>query len=86
MPNNISIPGAVAIAILVVLVLIVIVRNKKIPVLRHRNFFSNRKLPPPAAEGVFCVFVRRERKSHKEWFLCTGKRIPCKHGEIMKST
>ena len=27
MPNNISIPGAVAIAILVVLVLIVIVRN-----------------------------------------------------------
>ena len=50
------------------------------------EFFSNRKLPPPAAEGVFCVFVRRERKSHKEWFLCTGKRIPCKHGEIMKST
>ena len=48
-------------------------------------FDKHRKLPPPLAKGVFCVFVRRERKSHKEWFLCTGKRIPCKHGEIMKS-
>ena len=34
---------------------------------------KHRKLPPPMAKGVFCVFVRRERKSHKEWFLCTGK-------------
>lgn len=29
-------------------------------------FDKHRKLPPPLAKGVFCVFVRRERKSHKE--------------------
>lgn len=57
------------------------IKNKKGNVL----FDKHRKLPSPLAKGVFCVFVRRERKSHKEWFLCTGKRIPCKHGEIMKS-
>lgn len=36
-------------------------------------FDKHRKLPPPLAKGVFCVFVRRERKSHKEgkflWML-----------------
>ena len=29
-------------------------------------FDKHRKLPPPLAKGVFCVFVRRERKSHQE--------------------
>lgn len=25
---------------------------------------KHRKLPPPLAKGVFCVFVRRERENH----------------------
>lgn len=27
-------------------------------------FDKHRKLPPPLAKGVFCVFVRRERENH----------------------
>ena len=45
-------------------------------------FDKHRKLPPPLAEGVFCVFVRRERKSHKEvWFLWMMLYYPAKLSE-----
>ena len=58
------------------------------PLLAQKNSFlqERRKNASPCGWRFCCVFVRRERKSHKEWFLCTSKIVPCKDGGIMKST